>query len=438
MRNEDFRRFLDMESEYKLFDIIDSFGLPVWDFLRVNIVLRYLRSMNISTPASKSNPYKRLINICRSIPHSFLFSSKKKYFFAYSPVFYDNRGLMYDRIAEDLIDYLPAESYLLYNINIDYLKSKHKHYSPFPFDVYYHLKFKSLKLNDSHFERIKNALFDTFSVEVKKEDLDYDYRHYVIQYKVARKILSYTKPAKLFSSADMQKGFYLAARYLGIPSYEIQHGSMAYAYTSYSYPSSIKWGSNVGFADYFVMNGEGWCEANNLPVKQKYILGNNSFLIKNDNVSNDGYILVISTAMHSSVIREFTKDILGKLDTDIIYKLHPTEYSERSSYISYFEPFPKLRVAEINSNLTDLLAHSSLVVLLDSTVYFEAKTLGKRVAIIRHKDSEYLSEFIASSDNSCYVSSVIDIINALKMPIRLEGRRFYIPFDINVAKELLS
>ena len=437
MKKDDFRRFLDMESKYKLFDIVDSFGLPVWDFLRVNIVLRYFRGTSLSKSGTGRQSFERVLNIFRSIPCSFLFSSRKKYFLAYSPVFFDKNGLMYDRIAEDLINFFPPKSFFLYNINVDYLKSRHNHYSPFPFDLYYHIKYKSLKINESHFKTISSALYETFNIEVNKDELDYDYRHYVIQYKIAQRILSYIRPQKLFATADMQKGFYLAARQLGIPSYEIQHGAMDYAYTSYSYPSDLKWGVNVGFADYFVLNGEGWCDTNNIPVKRKYILGNNSFLINKNSISNNGYILVISTAIHSSIIKEFTANVLDKLKTDVIYKLHPTEYAAKSSYLKYFQPYTNIRIAEINSDLTDLLAHSSLVVLLNSTVYFEAKTLGKRVAVIRHADSEFLSEFVSSSNNSCYVENINDIINALNLPDYLEGCHFYTSFDNNVANELL-
>ena len=97
----------------------------------------------------------------------------------------------------------------------------------------------------------------------------------------------------------------------------------------------------------------------------------------------------------------------------------------------------KVELAALNSNMSDLLACCSLVVTVSSTVYFEAKTIGKRVAILKVDNYFYMEPYVKKSNNSCIVENAGDILKALTMPETSEEDQYYKPFDKSVANDLL-
>ena len=433
-----FDEFLRMESEYKLFDLKEPFFSPVWDVLRVELF-----NSHILRPSSGNNRYRRsLLEKIRSrscqLFKGLMWPRKLDYVFVYSPIIVNSHGRLYDRMAEDLISFTKnARCMYLGAVELSY-KAEHRDYGLFYFRLMASFGSRSLNLSYQNYDLIHQAIQNTFNIDISYNVVNAIFRLYVKEYFAYKLFLSWIHPKKVFVSMDLQKGLYVAAKERNIPTCEIQHGCLVYQYPSYSYPASINSTSNVAFADTFAMPGEGWGLDNCMPCKKRVILGNSHFGGICSHVGSDGSIVIISNAIHCKYLIPFSISLSKIYQGKIIYKLHPLEYPHIDEYKKEFEGYSNIEIAPIDSDMSELLAKCSLVVTISSTVFFEAKTMGKRVAILKEDNYYIIESYVKSSHNTCIIEKAEDVFEALKMPESSDDVKYYLSFDADVAKELLN
>ena len=70
-------------------------------------------------------------------------------------------------------------------------------------------------------------------------------------------------------------------------------------------------------------------------------------------------------------------------DLNFVYKLHPNEFSYVEEYVSYFIENTNVKIITDQVDTSTLISQSSLVVLIVSTVVYEALNQQKKVAIYK-------------------------------------------------------
>lgn len=434
-----FESFLKMEEDYSLFNIKGKHHEPIWDLVRVRVFNWYILNNDIINKNRISTISEQIKNILSYIYKSLSFRRDKKYLFIYTPRFFDENGRKYDRIAEDMINFVSGENITLISISGSYTKSKHNDNTLFLFTIIAQLRILFLKLSQSHYAKIFSAIKHTFNIELSYKTINALYRKSMRGYYSYLYCLKYYKPQKMFVFVDEQKGAYMAAKRLGIIAFEVQHGTLVYESPSYSYPKSIIYNSNISYADYYLHPGYGWGINNNIPAKERIVLGNNSFVNSLNTCGFvDDIILIISCLPHCDYLKKFTKKISKIYKGTIIYKLHPEEYPIYEKYVIFFSEYNNIKVAPQNANLSELISKCSLMVTVSSTVYFEAKNIGKRVAVLKYDNYYILEPYVKQSLNSCIIDSWKDLYKAIEMPEKDRCERYYVPFNEEEAGKILK
>ena len=440
-REEYFGNFLDMEIHYHLFDVTDKSGFPCWDFVRVDIYNENLAEIhkNINSRHNKSliqKLRKIIIYIIKGIV-----SPKKKnpIMFVYCPRFFDKDNLLYDRVAEDLIDYAKPYNCVYLNTSNNFERTREKDNTLFLFELRAMIKTMGCKIDRGVYDFFYKALKEKFDVDISYEVINSYFISKVREYYTYYYCLKFFSPQKIIVSRDRKKGLYWAARKLNIPTYELQHGTLVYEYPSYSYPKGIDNSSNVAFADYFIKPGDGWGVNNVLPAKKSLILGNNNFVSQGNGEAFDkGIILIISSHIQAQFLKPLAKDIATKLGLKVVYRLHPQEYKDVDNYKDYFKDVDNQVIIDLKGNLQKLIQNCSLMITISSTVYFEAKSHGKRVAVFMKDNYYILKDYVMLSENSCFIENADDVLKALKMPENVSSVQYYKKFDVNIARQIIT
>ena len=430
-----FEKFLLMEMSCDLFSLKEKGKFPVWDFIRVNIFGEITKS---SDATSTTSIKKRIRNLTCRFVKGFCFPCKVDYLFFYSPCFLNKDWKYYDRIAEDMIVYT-KNSRCAYIASAEvFFNSLHRDNSMFLFNIFARLRCCFVKISSINYQIISSSILDTFGIKPSYEMVNYFYKCKVVEYYSCKYLLKWITPRKIFVSLDTRKGLYQACRELKIPVVEIQHGTLIYQYPSYSYPRGVSNASNIAYADIFAMPGKGWGTRNNIPCKEKVVLGNSRFVINSNDICDSGNIIIVSNVVHKDYLIPLAMDISRICSNKIIYKLHPHEYSQFNIYVEKFKGYASVEVASPNTSMSDLLATCSLLITIASTVFFEAKSLGKRVAVYKVDNYYTLEPYVNQSCNTCIIDSAKDVLEALKMPEYSDGEKYYMPFDKNMAHYLLK
>ena len=433
-------KYHQMESNFRLFDLGKNEDLPIWDLIRVDMYYRYVYNYasnnNISGYTNLLyGSWPRTIWVwIKSLP---LFFKRNKIVFYSRPRDVRKDGKAYDKILNDMITTCPEDqrliiggishkgqiSYNYYNINL----------------LIYVLKLfiRKYDLHKDWVYTVIAAFKSTYNVEIAPNDVIRLVNYNILQTKALFILFKWLKPRKIFSS-DPFKPIYAAAKKLGIQTYEFQHAGIFFDYLAYSYPAKIISTSNIAWANNYVTFGTKWGINNNIPASI-INLGNNEFKpVLFNRPLNENYYLVISDDEHNNVLRPIALELSKRLeDSIIIYKLHPSEYNNISSYQEYFEGLSNVIIATNEYPLFDLIKYMNLMVLVYSSAFFEAISLNKKVAVLKHDTYYLLNDFVDAEPNAKIVESIDDIIKFDKIPEMVCESSYYDSFNQNVAKKML-
>ena len=238
---------------------------------------------------------------------------------------------------------------------------------------------------------------------------------------IYRTLLQRIRPKAVFILVSYDNEIFIeACKQLGIPTIEFQHGTFSRYHTGYSYPGN--YAVKRRFPDYFLTFGDYWKNLIDLPIeKQKVIsVGYPFFEIESQKYKNEvkkNQIVFISQGAIGEKLSRFAVNLHYKhgVTHDIIYKLHPGEYSRwRIAYPWLVNTC--IRVIDDESEpLYRLLAQSKAQVGVFSTLLYEGLGMGLPTFLVDLPGIEYMVELIASGAVT-KIAGVDDLIAALKNP----------------------
>ncbi len=314
------------------------------------------------------------------------------------------------------------------------------------FGSYFYKKKNNLKFKTCEKNKISNLqreIISMFNIEIdlfdifRKHILDFKY-----QYSMYDKLFKKRTPKYvLVVVAYENKAMVAAAHNNEIEVIELQHGTISEYHLGYNYPNDEDKGLEY-FPDKLFTFGEYWNNVANYPISEKNIVSigfpHLDYTIK-DYFNNKklNQIIFISQGVIGEYLSNFAYELARKLekinekinDTDkknqnnynIIYKLHPGEYSNWKNNYDSLVKAQKLDNFQIIDNneisLYELFSKSKYQIGVFSTAIYEGLLFNCKTFIIDLPGSEYMDglvdkNYVKKVDN---VEDIINFMNNLNM-----------------------
>ena len=376
--------FFEMEKECKLFDLRTEDDTPIWDLVRMYVYLKYYFPKSDQNHEVQETSVLNYLNFIKGFfktIYYFLFN-KADFFFLPVSRNTDKNGKYFDKASMSAIKAMGRNAFIfeLQSVNrkykyaaannyIEYIKKLRRNKSELPLSIY---------------TKIEEALIAFFNeCKVSHRELNNIYQDYKFDEKYYGKIFKIKKVKKIFiTNNGFKKGIFKAAKNLNIPVYELQHGSFEKDHLAYSYPSFVKPKEKILLPDYLLTVGDYWGSYFNVPIK-KLSIGNDSFFSKHSS-SNDKSILFVSSKIHGKELYLIAKALAFQFpDININFKLHSNEYSDEIFYTHEFKEYKNIRVIKSEIDIQELISKAVIVILISSTVLYEALSQNKKVAIYK-------------------------------------------------------
>ena len=391
--------FMQMETKYSLFEYKTDTGIPLWDVLRYHVIWNYQIGLGGGLPPRKKRfPVKSLFNAFKILIlslYSLFFRKKGNILFQYARNL-DEQNLLFDIVSENVIQSIGIDNILL--VEKKKISPKYKYQVETNF-IYYLIPFIFNKkyLPKDFFNVIKTAMENTFGeMKFTYKELNKVYVRFLKEYSYYRFYLKYKRAQKIFFIQNgIQKGLIYASNSLKIPIFELQHGLINKEHPAYNYPPFIqKNDSRIIAPDFFLTFSNIWGRGMNIPMKTVAI-GNN-FFAQEIEEKNDHSILFISSSIHGVFLSDLAVGYAkSHPDININFKLHSNEYSRENYYKQRFNDYANIRILKNEFPVKLLIARSSLVVLIESTIFYEALQTQSKVAVYKVMGYEANSEFFS-------------------------------------------
>jgi len=213
-----------------------------------------------------------------------------------------------------------------------------------------------------------------------------------------RRVLQRVSPKLAFLTASYggRETFVEACQTEGVPVVELQHGVITRYHMAYSFPDAPK---HV-FPDYFFSFGDYWADSVELPLPDEHVIPVGYPYLEQrvtstaDRTSEDR-ILIISQGRAREQLSNFALQLneSDRVDSDVVYKLHPDEYSE------WREAYPRLADSNVdivggNPPLYELFTTSTTQVGVNSTALFEGLKFGLDTFVLHAPGWEYMTYLV--------------------------------------------
>jgi hypothetical protein len=179
----------------------------------------------------------------------------------------------------------------------------------------------------------------------------------------------------------VEKGMFCAARSLGVPVIEVQHGLIQYVHAAYSYPPDLSYADLTSFPDHFFAFSQYWIDSCCYPALHHAIVGNDNYFVEQKPSQGDD-VLFVSGCVYDKVLRAWIKEVAARLpQRGFKYKLHPNQRDQEAEIRADLS-LPNIEVIGPLTKVRDLLPSTSVVVVIQSTVAHEALQAGKTLCIL--------------------------------------------------------
>ena len=431
-------KFHKMELDYSLFELGKEINLPVWDIFRHYVYLKYYypekdrQNLYVPKKLSFSDYFYLAYHLVRFI-FKVLFNNRSNIVLT-SSRYIDSNGKSFDKSALSIIEVLSKKCLVLEPIvgkNLAYTYI-------YDFNSGFRKIFIRKKIPIEYYDKLNKALINIFGKSlISYEEVNNVFHRFKSDYFFYKTLFSYMKPKKLFIAIGNPKAALMTAKELYIPTHLIQHGSIEFDDVQFSYPSSIKNNSNVLFSQYLLTYGDFWGRNINIPVAKIIPIGNDFFYSK-PNYTSDNSILVISTIVHGRELSLLTKNLaILRPDFRFVYKLHPGEFQLYNDYVAFFKGNINVSVLTNEIDTSILVANAQLVIVIVSTVLYEALNNNKKVAIYKKINYEkYLS--ISNLPNLYFFDNPEEIFDILQKDSIPSEVNFYKPTDYALIKQIIE
>lgn len=259
---------------------------------------------------------------------------------------------------------------------------------------------------DELFDKINNI----FQIKLKTDNLKKDVFREILAYPVKRKyfetLLSKIKPKVILEVVSYNRNNMImneVAKKIGIPTIELQHGTMGRYHIAYNYKEKKDFSY---LPDKILLFSEYWKSATRLPLKDNdLIVTGFPYLetmvskykrpIRNDQMK----ILFISQKTIGKFLSRFAIDLKNyfegkKLDFKILYKLHPAECP------SWEMDLPELYkerenieiISDASKSIYELFGSCTMQVGVYSTAIFEGLAFELETYIVKFPGHEYMKD----------------------------------------------
>lgn len=431
--------FFSFEKRNKLFEKKHK-NLFIWDILRFEIYYDIL--WNNKTSSSHQEKRSPKILILKEI-YFFILSliiDKCTYLFFTASRNRDDQGFFFDQNLEDSLQACPgAICYESYERKAKNRKSDRiTVFNPI-FVIRYFFKF-FYKNHD--FKEIVSLVKSEYSESnISESQINDLIICFQIDYKFYRFVFKMKKPRAIFITQNgIQKGLFAAAKSLGIPVIEVQHGIIDEGHISYSYSPDISYTAmQLYLPTYFFSFSDFWTKSIFYPVKQTLAVGNSFFYStkdKIDNSKNKVGILVASSDVFGSDLKNLVLDF-SKFNTQPVYfKLHPNQFFEKEYYVEQFKDCKNVQVITNEKSIYELLEISKAILLIQSTALYEALYL-KRIGVIYKRQSYIRHEHVFDKRNVYLVDNAKELSLAIEKEY-LEEEASYLSFFDNFDQKRFS
>jgi len=431
-------QFLQMEESCALFDYKER-GIPIWEIFRHYIYMRiYFPHQSTDTDLKKTKKslyfYFNGLKILLYSVFSWVFYKKTNLLFECVRNV-DTEGHLFDIVSENIIQELMPDILIVECVRVAQ-KKRYKYKAEYNF-VNVVCSFLRTKhcLSQEIFLNIENAIDTTFGKnKITYEELNHLYIQFQKQYKYYKSYFKYKKPKRVFFIQNgIQKGMICAAKHLNIPIFELQHGTPP----GYVYPSNIKENDDrIIVPDAILTFSSYWGKNVNLPTLTIPI--GNDFFAERTTCPEDHSILFISSSIHGDCLSEFVVEF-ARLHPEITinFKLHPSEFRKDDFYKKMFSLYDNIHIFKNELPVKTLSARSSLVVLIASTVFFEALHTNAKVGVYKKLDYESLSDYF-TLPNVYLLDSVEDLHHAYCVEKKENTISFFDKFDKTQFYNLLT
>ena len=207
------------------------------------------------------------------------------------------------------------------------------------------------------------------------------------------------------------------ARELGIPTAELQHGTVYPMHLGYHFPDAPK----KYFPDYFLSFGDAWFNSVRLPIDNEKIIpiGYSYLEEQKGKVTKSNTLTVVSQPTIAKKLLNFTLEVLSQKDLPddfkVIYRLHPEEVSD------WKENFPQLDNDRIDLRLDqttyECFSESKWVLGVYSTALIESLSFDCELFLFNTPGVEALSSILRVGKDCSLVNEPSDFTKGIYNPL---------------------
>lgn len=437
--------FLQFEKKHNMFEK-EICNIKFWHLIRFEIYNEILKKQQNIPKAHQAKVYnnfiylaiskiKQLSNLWNRNPYQGL-TQKDILLFNHHRRVKDGENYI-DMYTSDLINHLD-NNYFVYEDHY-----QEKHFKPVPEK---NIKYTDVITNSYLIKRIFYRIFNKKILRnSEKKDITTLVKDINLEFKVSlnerkwikkieNKIINYQVMYEAYSAVIdevkpkliIQVVSYLNSRFVinkiakekGIPTVELQHGTMGKYHIAYNFSDKM----NIEtFPDYVLTFGDYWKENTRLPIDDSKVISvgwpyyEDKVKKQNKVNSNKSTLLFISQGTIGKQLSKIAKEVEESIDFDkyrIIYKLHPGEYDV------WRENYPWLinsSIEVIDHNDFDMhyyFNQADIQIGVNSTAIFEGLGYDLRTIILKLHNYEYMEE-LYKNNYASLVSSSEEIIREL-------------------------
>lgn len=409
--------FLEFENTHKLF-YLQYEGIYYWQFLRFYISneIIYGKESESAHPDVCNLPLKKKLGFFPYLlPQVKGFFSGKSYdlFFSYAYIRREIDGKMLNPHIQFIQDDCPFsfKNYTTFSSNWTKAAFADSNNSLIellwsPIAVFLSLKQKVVRNSIPELEQVIDLLNHQFQCDLLKQKYINMAVKWIKKFKLLNLYFSHTTKRK-FKAIVMgchydvyHYALVAVARKYGMPTIELQHGTVGKHHVSYNFHDTSKEGKYL--PDYLFTYGDYWSETTRLPSYVKPIsvgspLMDYSRSKLRDRLKDQKQVLFVSDGMIGSVMSKLAMqfaDISVPKGYKIIYKFHPSERLTWRERYPWLVTSTNIKIEETPINVHELLATSQHIVSIASTVLFEALAFDCNVYIWNKQGCEVAEDFI--------------------------------------------
>lgn len=393
--------WLKMEAEQELFHKKNNSSIYFWDIIRFQIFDAIYYGSDQTDYISKKTIFQKLRTYYREIINLFNSEFLKKrqikrnrgdfVFYICSRYLENNKNI--DKTSRNIIDILVKKLFLIESVKGN---EKNNIFSNayYPYKLNFLMKLSRKKAAEPVYFEINEILKNYFEPSIDVLNLiNHEMFRFEIEEKFYLKLFSKMKINGIFFNQNgIQKGIISAAHSLKIPTIEIQHGYIGKGHLAYLYPNNVSFNHLNTITDYFLLLSKFWESDINYPTQKNIVMGNDLFYVPKSDFVEFKQLLVICSNVHLDSLLVLTKKIL-KYSTDIkiTFKCHPNQKYQMKAILSEFEDYENVNVIFDEVSVQQLIKEIPYVLMIQSTVAYEALQGGCKLFVYEVEDYDALS-----------------------------------------------